>query len=96
MADAERAFAEAAKREPTSGLYRYNHGLALQQLGRRDEAAAEFRQAAALGHRRRPLSEMLLRFLPVAVWSTGSLFRQGGRFSDVVRPGVGSARAFFI
>jgi Flp pilus assembly protein TadD len=51
MADAERAFAEAAKREPTSGLYRYNHGLALQQLGRRDEAAAEFRQAAALGYR---------------------------------------------
>ena len=34
-----------------NGLYRYNHGLALQQLGRRDEAVTEFRQAGALGYR---------------------------------------------
>ena len=46
MAEAEHAFAEAVKREPENGLYRYNHGLALQQLGRRDEAMVEFRQAA--------------------------------------------------
>jgi choline-sulfatase len=51
MSDAERAFGEAVKREPTNGLYRYNHGLALQQLGRRDEATTEFRQAQALGYR---------------------------------------------
>jgi hypothetical protein len=34
------------------GLYRYNHDLALQQLGRRDDAMTEFRQAAVLGCRR--------------------------------------------
>jgi arylsulfatase A-like enzyme/Tfp pilus assembly protein PilF len=51
MAEAEHAFAEAVTREPASGLYHYNHGLALQQLGRRDEAMTEFRQASALGYR---------------------------------------------
>ena len=51
MSEAEHAFAEAVRREPGNGLYRYNHGLALQQLGRRDEAATEFRQAGALGYR---------------------------------------------
>jgi Flp pilus assembly protein TadD len=51
MSEAEQAFGEAVKREPTNGLYRYNHGLALQQLGRRDEAMTEFRQANALGYR---------------------------------------------
>ena len=51
MAEAEHAFGEAVKREPANGLYRYNHGLALQQLGRRDDALAEFRQAAVLGYR---------------------------------------------
>ncbi len=51
MAEAEHAFGEAVKREPTNGLYRYNHGLALQQLGRRDDAMTEFRQAAVLGYR---------------------------------------------
>ena len=51
MPEAEHAFSEAVKREPSNGLYRYNHGLALQQLGRRDEAMTEFRQAQALGYR---------------------------------------------
>ena len=51
MAEAEHAFEEAVTREPANGLYRYNHGLALQQLGRRDEAMTEFRQATALGYR---------------------------------------------
>ena len=51
MADDERAFGEAVKREPNNGMYHYNHGLALQQLGRHDEAATEFKQAAALGYR---------------------------------------------
>jgi choline-sulfatase len=51
MPEAEHAFAEAVKREPSNGLYRYNHGLALQQLGRRDDAMTEFRQAQALGYR---------------------------------------------
>jgi tetratricopeptide (TPR) repeat protein len=50
MADAERAFAQALSRDPNNGLYHYNHALALQQLGRRDEAAAEFSRAAALGY----------------------------------------------
>ena len=53
MAEAEHAFSEAVKREPTNGLYRYNHGLALQQRGRRDEAMTEFRQAQALGYHAR-------------------------------------------
>ena len=51
MADAERAFAEAAVREPANGLFVYNRGVALQQLGRRDEAAAQFKRAAELGYR---------------------------------------------
>jgi Flp pilus assembly protein TadD len=46
-------FGEAVKREPSNGLYRYNQGLALQQLGRRDEAMTEFRQATALCYRAR-------------------------------------------
>ena len=51
MAEAERAFAEATAREPGNGLYAYNHGLALQQLGRRDEALRELQRSAALGYR---------------------------------------------
>ena len=51
MAEAERAFAEATTREPGNGLYAYNRGLALQQLGRRDEAVREMQRAAALGYR---------------------------------------------
>src|SRR5262245_3636095 len=51
MLEAEHAFGEAVKRDPSNGLYHYNHGLALQQLGRRDEATIEFRQAQALGYR---------------------------------------------
>jgi hypothetical protein len=30
-------------------MFRYNHALALQQLGRRDEALAELQTAAKLG-----------------------------------------------
>ena len=51
MADAERAFGEAAVREPANGLYAYNRGLALQHLGRRDAAAAQFKRATELGYR---------------------------------------------
>jgi len=36
MAEAERAFNEAISREPTNGLYVYNHGVALFRLGRKD------------------------------------------------------------
>jgi Flp pilus assembly protein TadD len=50
MAEAERAFAEAAAREPSNGSYAYNRDVALSQLGRREEAAAELRRAAALGY----------------------------------------------
>jgi choline-sulfatase len=50
MADAERAFGEAAAREPNNGLYAYNRGLALQQLGRRDEALVQMKRAADLGY----------------------------------------------
>ena len=35
---------------PRNGLYIYNRGLALQHLGRRDEAAAQFKRAAELGY----------------------------------------------
>ena len=49
MPEAERAFAESVARDATNPLSLYNHGLALQHLGRRDEAIAEFRRAAALG-----------------------------------------------
>src|SRR5205085_2660090 len=41
MTDAEKAFAEAQTREPGNGLYAYNRALALQSLGRKDEAAAQ-------------------------------------------------------
>jgi len=50
MADAERAFAEAATREPANGLYTYNRALALQALGRRDEARVQLKRAADLGY----------------------------------------------
>jgi choline-sulfatase len=53
MGEAEHAFAEAASREPANGMYTYNHGLALQSLGRKDEAAAQMNRAAALGYRPR-------------------------------------------
>ena len=51
LAEAERAFGEAATREPTNGMYAYNRALALQRLGRKDEAAAQMNRAAALGYR---------------------------------------------
>lgn len=50
MADAERAFAQATTREPVNGRYAYNRGLALQQLGRRDEALVQMKRAADLGY----------------------------------------------
>ena len=50
MAEAERAFAEAATREPGNGLYAYNRALALQALGRRDEALVQIKRAADLGY----------------------------------------------
>jgi arylsulfatase A-like enzyme/Tfp pilus assembly protein PilF len=50
MAEAERAFAEATAREPGNGLYAYNRALALQQLGRRDEALVQMKRAADLGY----------------------------------------------
>jgi Flp pilus assembly protein TadD len=50
MAEAERTFAEAVSREPNNGLYVYNRALALEQLGRRDEALAQKKRAADLGY----------------------------------------------
>ena len=50
MLDAERAFGEAATREPGNGLYPYNRAVALQQLGRRDEAIVQMKRAADLGY----------------------------------------------
>jgi hypothetical protein len=50
MADAERAFAEATTREPGNGLYAYNRALALNQLGRREEALVQAKRAADLGY----------------------------------------------
>jgi choline-sulfatase len=50
MAEAERAFAEAVSREPNNGLYVYNRSLALEHLGRRDEAVAQKKRAADLGY----------------------------------------------
>jgi choline-sulfatase len=50
MLDAERAFGEAAIREPANGLYPYNRAIALQQLGRRDEALLQVKRAADLGY----------------------------------------------
>jgi choline-sulfatase len=52
MADAERAFGEAATRDPRNGAYAYNRALALQQLGRTQEAAALMTRAAELGYRK--------------------------------------------
>jgi Flp pilus assembly protein TadD len=48
MAEAEQAFAEASKRDARNPQYIYNRGLALDRLGRADEAAAQFRRAAEL------------------------------------------------
>jgi choline-sulfatase len=50
MADAEKAFAEAETREPANGMYAYNRGLALQRLGRRDQALEQIKRAADLGY----------------------------------------------
>jgi tetratricopeptide (TPR) repeat protein len=49
MPDAEHAFKESVARDPNNTLYLYNHGIALQRLGRREEAIGEFRRAAVLG-----------------------------------------------
>jgi tetratricopeptide (TPR) repeat protein len=50
MPEAERAFAGAVEREPTSGLFVYNRAIALEQLGRREEAVAMYRRSADLGY----------------------------------------------
>jgi len=50
MAEAERAFSEATSREGGNGLFVYNQAIALEQLGRRDEAVARYRRAAELGY----------------------------------------------
>jgi len=49
MPEAERAFNESVVRDASNPLSLYNHGVALQRLGRREEALVEFRRAAALG-----------------------------------------------
>jgi protein O-GlcNAc transferase len=49
LADAERAFAEATARDGNDPNYVFNHGVALERLGRRDEAIAQYRRAAAAG-----------------------------------------------
>ena len=43
----ERAFGEATTREPGNGLYAYNRALALNQLGREEEDAAQLTRAAS-------------------------------------------------
>jgi arylsulfatase A-like enzyme len=53
IAGAERAFNEAVSREPSNGLYVYNRGVARLRLGQKEEAAADFTRAAALGYRNR-------------------------------------------
>jgi choline-sulfatase len=50
MPDAERAFGEAATRDPNNGLYPYNRALALNHLGRREEALVQVKRAADLGY----------------------------------------------
>ena len=50
MADAERAFGEATAREASNSMFLYNHAIALEQLGRRVDAVAEYRRSADLGH----------------------------------------------
>ena len=50
MSEAERAFAEAVRREAGNGLFIYNHAIALEQLGRRDDAIAQYRRAAEVGY----------------------------------------------
>ena len=50
IADAEKAFAQAATREASNALYIYNRALALERLGQRDQAIAQYQQAAALGY----------------------------------------------
>ena len=50
MNDAERAFAEAALRDAGNGLFVFNQAIALEQLGRRDDAIARYRRAAELGY----------------------------------------------
>jgi len=47
--EAERVFGEASKREPDNPQYAFNRGLALERLGRREEAEPLFRRAAELG-----------------------------------------------
>jgi Flp pilus assembly protein TadD len=47
--EAERAFAEAAGRDPGNPQYAYNRGLALERLGQPGEAEPLFRRAAELG-----------------------------------------------
>jgi arylsulfatase A-like enzyme/Flp pilus assembly protein TadD len=49
IADAERAFAEAAIRDPRNPLYFFNRGIALERLGRRDDAIGQYRRASELG-----------------------------------------------
>ena len=50
MSEAERAFAEAVRREEGNGLFIYNHAIALEQLGRREDAIAQYRRAAEVGY----------------------------------------------
>jgi len=63
MGDAERAFAEGAAREPGNGLFVYNQAIALEQLGRREEAVARYRRAAELGYApaRARLNQLVVR-----------------------------------
>jgi choline-sulfatase len=50
IAEAEGAFAEAVKRAPADGLFIFNEAVALERLGRREEALAHYRRSAALGY----------------------------------------------
>jgi tetratricopeptide (TPR) repeat protein len=50
MAQAEQAFANAVSRDPGNGLFLFNDAVALERLGRRDEAVTQYRRSASLGY----------------------------------------------
>jgi tetratricopeptide (TPR) repeat protein len=49
IADAERAFSEALTRDARDPNFAFNHGIALERLGRREEAVADYQRAASMG-----------------------------------------------
>jgi len=50
MVEAEQAFANAVSRDSGNGLFLFNDAAALERLGRRDEAIAQYRRSDSLGY----------------------------------------------